>query len=96
MSERGFGLAELAIAAAACATADARLRVSAHTPDGVVVRQDNPALTRARTTVLAQTIHHATEHRAQIAGALIANGVTALNLDDLDVWAFGDAEGLGA
>jgi hypothetical protein len=27
--------------------------------------------------------------------ALIANGVTALNLDDLDVWAFGDAEGLG-
>jgi uncharacterized damage-inducible protein DinB len=88
--------AELAIAAAACATADARLRVSAHTPDGVVVRPDNPALTRARTTVLAQTIHHATEHRAQIAGALIANGVTALNLDDLDVWAFGDAEGLGA
>jgi len=27
---------------------------------------------------------------------LVINGVMALNLDDLDVWAFGDAEGLGA
>ena len=88
--------AELAIATAACAGADARLHVSAHIPAGVVVRQDNPTLTRARSTVLAQAIHHATEHRAQIAGALVANGVTALSLDDLDVWAFGDAEGLGA
>lgn len=88
--------AELAIAAAACAGADARLHQAAQTPQGVIVRRDNPTLTRARTTVLAQAVHHATEHRAQIAGALIANGVTALNLDDLDVWAFGDAEGLGA
>lgn len=87
---------ELAIAAAACAGADTRLHHAAHMPHGVIVRRDNPTLTRARSTVLAQSIHHATEHRAQIAGALIANGVTALNLDDLDVWAFGDAEGLGA
>jgi uncharacterized damage-inducible protein DinB len=88
--------AELAIAMAACAGADARLRQAAQYSDGVVVRRDNPALTRARTTVLAQAIHHATEHRAQIAGALVAHGVLALNLDDLDVWAYGDAEGLGA
>ena len=88
--------AELAIATAACAGADARIHVAAHTPAGVVTRQDNPTLTRARATVLAQAIHHATEHRAQIAGALVAHGITALSLDDLDVWAFGDAEGLGA
>jgi hypothetical protein len=80
--------------AAHCAAADVCLYHSAHTPHGVVVRTDRPSLLRS--TVLAQSIHHATEHRAQIAGALIANGVTALNLDDLDVWAFGDAEGLGA
>jgi hypothetical protein len=36
-------------------------------------------------TVLAQAIHHATEHRAQIAGALVANSVTTLSFDDLDV-----------
>jgi uncharacterized damage-inducible protein DinB len=94
--ERVSTHAELAIAAAACAGADARLHQAAHMPHGVIVRRDHPPLTRARTTVLAQAIHHATEHRAHIAGALIAHGVTALNLDDLDVWAFGDAEGLGS
>ena len=46
--------------------------------------------------VLAQAIHHATEHRARIAGALVVHEVLALNLADLDVWAYGDAEGLGA
>jgi uncharacterized damage-inducible protein DinB len=76
--------AELAIVVAACATVDARLYVAAAAPAGVVVRQDNRALTRARATVLAQAIHHATEHRAQIAGALVANGITTLSLDDLD------------
>ncbi len=78
--------ADLVVAATACAAADVRLHSAAHMPTGVVVRRDNPALTRARATVLGQSIHHATEHRAQIAGALIANGVTALNLDDVDVW----------
>ena len=87
--------AELAVAAAACAGADARLRTAAANPHGVVVLQRKP-FTRARSTVLAQSIHHATEHRAQIAGALVAHGVLTLNLDDLDVWAYGDAEGLGA
>lgn len=86
--------AELAVVMAACAAADARLRVAAATPHGAVVLQKAP-FTRARSTVLAQAIHHATEHRAQIAGALVAHGVLALNLDDLDLWAFGDAEGVG-
>jgi uncharacterized damage-inducible protein DinB len=95
-SEPPTAMHDLLALAAACAAADVRLHQAAHTPHGVVVRQDNPMLTRARTTVLAQAIHHATEHRAQIAGALVANGVMALNLDDLDVWAYGDAEGLGA
>ena len=52
-------------------------------------------LTRAWSMVLAQAIHHATEHRARIAGALVAHEVLALNLDDFVVWAFGDADGLG-
>ena len=51
---------------------------------------------RARSTILGQAIHHATEHRAQIAGALATNGIDAIDLDALDVWAYGDAEGLGA
>ncbi len=87
--------AELAVAAAACAGADARLRQAALLPEGMVARKDDPQNTRARSTLLGQSIHHATEHRAQIAGALVAHGIKALDLDALDVWALGDAEGLG-
>jgi uncharacterized damage-inducible protein DinB len=39
-------------------------------------------------TILAQAVHHATEHRAQIADILAANGSNVINLDLIDVWAF--------
>ena len=43
---------------------------------------------RWRSTILSQSIHHATEHRAQIAAALEARGYTPLDLDELDLWAY--------
>jgi uncharacterized damage-inducible protein DinB len=43
---------------------------------------------RWRSTILSQAIHHATEHRAQIASALEAKGFTPPNLDDLDLWSY--------
>jgi uncharacterized damage-inducible protein DinB len=43
---------------------------------------------RWRSTILSQSIHHATEHRAQIASALEAKGFTPIDLDELDLWAF--------
>jgi hypothetical protein len=61
----------------------------------MVAHRNDPQNIRARSTVLGPSIHHATEHRAQIAGALVAHGIKALDLDALDVWALGDAEGLG-
>lgn len=89
--------ADLAALAARCADADARLRAAAALPDGIVESvHEGRTVRRARATVLAQAVHHATEHRAQIAGALAANGIAALDLDALDLWAFGEAEGLGA
>ena len=39
-------------------------------------------------TVLAQIIHHATEHRAQIADILAVNNMDVINLDALDLWSF--------
>ena len=45
-------------------------------------------VTRWRSTILSQAIHHATEHRAQIASALEAKGFTPVNLDDLDLWSY--------
>lgn len=43
---------------------------------------------RWRSTILSQSIHHATEHRAQIAAALEAKGFKPNDLDELDLWAF--------
>jgi len=88
---------EVRAISALCAEYDARLRAQAALPDAVSTYvRDGQTVHRARSTILAQAIHHATEHRAQIAGALAANGVHAIDLDALDVWAYGDAEGLGA
>jgi uncharacterized damage-inducible protein DinB len=74
---------------------DARLRAAATQPDGpAAYAGDDKAFPRS--TVLAQAIHHATEHRAQIAGALAVNGVNGIDLDAIDLWEFTEAEAAGA
>jgi uncharacterized damage-inducible protein DinB len=95
-SELPTTVADLAALASRCAAIDARIRAQAGVPDGSSPSPDPGKVGRARSTVLGQAIHHATEHRAQIAGALATNGIDAIDLDALDVWAYGDAEGLGA
>jgi uncharacterized damage-inducible protein DinB len=87
---------QLAALAARCAGFDARLRAQGALPEGRAGYAGEGEAVRARSTVLAQAIHHATEHRAQIAGALATNGVSAIDLDALDLWEYGEAEGLGA
>ena len=39
-------------------------------------------------TILSQSIHHATEHRAQAIAALEFRGFTAPSLDDYDLWSY--------
>lgn len=43
---------------------------------------------RWRSTILSQSIHHATEHRAQIASALEAQGFKPMDLDEMDLWSY--------
>lgn len=50
------------------------------------LENDNGKFQRLRSTVLSQAIHHATEHRAQIASALEAKGFEPINLDDISLW----------
>ncbi len=88
--------AGLAALAADCAAYDSRIRAQAGMPDGPADYADPVTEPRARSTVLGQAIHHATEHRAQIAAALATNGIDAIDLDALDLWSYGEAEGLGA
>jgi uncharacterized damage-inducible protein DinB len=52
------------------------------------VNAEDKLVKRWRSTILSQSIHHATEHRAQIASALEAKGFTPVDLDELDLWAF--------
>ena len=79
-----------------CARSDARLRELAAMPEGMTTYEhEGKTKVRARSTILGQSIHHATEHRAQIADILSFHGVKAIDLDEMDVWAYSDAEGLG-
>jgi uncharacterized damage-inducible protein DinB len=80
--------------AAALAIADAKLRAGAHLPGDEIltwISFGGEEISVPRWVLVNQAVHHATEHRAQIAGALAANGNSSLDLDALDVWTFNDA-----
>ena len=85
--------AELASIGERLAAIDAMLLQQATEPDVEIAHPKRPEQVDRRSTILAQSIHHATEHRAQIAGALATNGNNAIDLDAIDVWEFSDLEG---
>ena len=91
-AETPTSAAELQDIGARLATMDAKLRAQATEPDVLLPHHDPAREHHLRSTILAQAIHHATEHRAQIAGALATNGNTAIDLDALDLWEFADTE----
>lgn len=73
--------------------ADARLRAGAQLPGDEIltwISLGGEEVSVPRWVLVNQAVHHATEHRAQIAGALVANGNSSLDLDALDVWSFND------
>ena len=85
--------ADLQVLAAALVVADAKLRAGAQLPGDEIltwISFSGEELSVPRWVLVNQAVHHATEHRAQIAGALAANGNTTLDLDALDVWTFND------
>ena len=86
--------ADLQGLAAALVVADAKLRAGAQLPGDEIltwISFDGEEISVPRWVLVNQAVHHATEHRAQIAGALAANGNSSLDLDALDVWTFNDA-----
>ena len=80
---------ELAVLTALAAERDQRLLELADVQDGprVFVRYGEEVKFLA-STILAQAIHHATEHRAQIADILAVNNQDVMNLDAMDLWSF--------
>ncbi len=78
---------------AALATADAKLRAAAALPGEEVlswISFNGEPMSFPRWVLVNQAVHHATEHRAQIAGALAAHGINAIDLDAVDVWSLHD------
>ncbi|NCV77343.1 MAG: hypothetical protein EBW21_06725, partial [Actinobacteria bacterium] len=51
-------------------------------------KYDGKDITRERSTIISQAVHHATEHRAQLIDALEFKRYKVINLDDIDLWAF--------
>ncbi len=86
--------ADLQALAAALVVADAKLHAGALLPGDEIltwISFSGEELSVPRWVLVNQAVHHATEHRAQIAGALAANGNTTLDLDALDVWTYNNA-----
>lgn len=68
---------------------DAQILTAVDLPDAPLTFGDEHGKrTALRSTIIAQTVHHATEHRAQLIDALESRGFAPINLDDIDVWAF--------
>lgn len=84
---------DLRMLASVLSRADARLRAGAQLPGDEIltwISLGGEEVSVPRWVLVNQAVHHATEHRAQIAGALVANGNSSLDLDALDVWSFND------
>lgn len=83
-------ISDLALIAKQAEVIDAALLKSVSLDDEQIefTNYSGKLVKRWRSTILSQAIHHATEHRAQIASALEAKGFTPVDLDELDLWAF--------
>lgn len=82
-------MADVATLAAQLAELDAIILAEVERDDVVLSFEDEyGAKTAWLSTVLAQAVHHADEHRAQLVAALDLHGHRALSLDDIDLWAF--------
>ena len=78
---------ELSNLASKLARYDARLLQLAADADMILKRTDGD-IKRKRSTILSQSVHHATEHRAQAVAALEFAGYKSINLDDYDLWSY--------
>ena len=79
--------------AAKSAANDARIQTFLETPEEMLTFiRYGETVSYLSTSVIAQLVHHATEHRAQISDILAFNKMDVVNLDDYDLWSFERSE----
>jgi uncharacterized damage-inducible protein DinB len=75
----------------AIADFDSKILQQALLPDDLLeVKFGENSFKVARSTLIWQSVHHATEHRAQLVSALEVGGFKTISLDDFDLWSFGE------
>ena len=68
---------------------DSKILSQSELPDEYITIKENEGSWDAmRSTILAQAITHAAEHRTQLIDALESKGFSPISLDDLDLWRF--------
>lgn len=68
---------------------DAKISSQSDLPDDYLsIRENDENWEALRSTILAQAVYHAVEHRAQLIDALESKGFSPVLLDDLDLWKF--------
>ena len=68
---------------------DAIIATQAELPDEyLTITEGGKSWQNLRSTILAEAIYHAAEHRTQLVDALEARGFTSISLDRLDLWSF--------
>ena len=71
------------------ATSDLKILSQSELPDeSITIKQDGGSWEALRSTILAQAIYHAAEHRTQLIDALESKGFSPIFLDDIDLWEF--------
>ena len=81
--------AEVKVLKAMLADFDAKILSAVEHGEGKIAgKYDGRDITRERSTIISQAVHHATEHRAQLIDALEFKRYKVINLDDIDLWAF--------
>jgi uncharacterized damage-inducible protein DinB len=68
---------------------DTKISSQSELPDEyLTITEDDGIWQTHRSTILAQAIYHAAEHRTQLIDALESKGFSPVSLDDLDLWKF--------
>jgi len=75
--------------AAELAGYDEAIASQASLPDEyLTITEGDKSWQNLRSTILAEAIYHAAEHRTQLVDALEARGYKTISLDSLDLWVF--------
>jgi len=68
---------------------DAKISSQSGLPDEyLTIVEGEKSSQNLRSTILAEAIYHAAEHRTQLIDALESRGFIPIALDDLDLWSF--------